>query len=53
MCEEQAQDDFDDFVVEYAASQDYAGCGCLGCAPLSIISLLVVVVVAILTLKAW
>lgn len=35
----QAQDDYDDVVVEYAASPETAGCGCLGCATMCLIGL--------------
>jgi hypothetical protein len=38
----QAQDDFDDAVVEYAASPDEAGWGCLGLATLVVMSFIVV-----------
>lgn len=48
MDEYQAQDDFDDTVVEYAASSDYAGCGCLGCATMLVMLLLVCAIVAML-----
>jgi hypothetical protein len=47
MDEYEAQDDFDDTVVEYAASPDHAGCGCLGCATLLAMFLLIVLVAII------
>jgi hypothetical protein len=47
MDEYEAQDDFDDTVVEFAASQDHAGCGCLGCAPLLAMFPLIVLVAII------
>jgi hypothetical protein len=52
MDEYQAQDDFDDTVVEYAASPDHAGCGCLGCATVLVMLLLLMVIAAIVTLVA-
>ncbi len=42
----QVQNDDDDVVVEYAASPDTAGCGCLGCA-MFVLGLITVLIVAL------
>jgi hypothetical protein len=45
------QDDFDDVIVDYAASADDAGCGCLGCAPVLLLLLLLLFVSSVLAVK--
>lgn len=47
----QAQDDYDDTVVEYAASSDEAGCGCFGCGSTVVLMGLVGVLAAMLAVR--
>ncbi len=41
-----AQDEYDDTVVEYAASPDQAGCGCVGCGS-SVLALAMAAIIAL------
>jgi len=51
--EYQAQEDFDDVVVEYAASPEEAGCGCFGCASLLAIFVLMFSAILLTPAHAW